>query len=186
MELFINSLTSEDWNLIGFLFFGCFITIMILGMTNRVVIFSDIKDFMWTMGIILIPLVGSIVLAGVTPENTSDSYNIFWTTGKEKAVTVVFALGTLGAVVMTYLNSISDNGIVMGLIIGTFRVIASVIILFMIFGLINKFFEKDSPPGALVVVLLVTAVFGFVISRLINGGSVYERRIKILNALRES
>jgi hypothetical protein len=176
---FIDNLTSEDWNLIWIILFGIFILIIILGMTNRVVIFEDISDFMWTMGIVLIPLIWIMVLAIITPENTPDSYNIFWTTVEEKVVTVVFGLGTLGSVAMTYLNSIKSNGIVLGLIIGTSRVIASVIILFMILGLINKFFEEDSPPGALIVVLIVTWVFGFVIKRLINGERVYDRRMAV-------
>ena len=173
----LNGLSAQDWKLFGMILLGCFILVFILGMTNRVVIFQDVTDFMWTMGIVLSPIIGFIVLLVIAPENTPDGYNIFWTTGSEKVVSVTTAGCFIGSVVMTYVNSIKSNGIALGIGIGTFRVVASMIIALMIVGIFNKLFEKNNPPAALFLVLIFTAIFGFVIKRLINGERVMERRM---------
>jgi hypothetical protein len=86
-----------------------------MGMTNRVVIFADGKDFMWTLSIFVAPVVAFVIGATLVPEGREFS--------DETPAVVVASIGGVNALigcVKTLISSISHNGLVLGIIIGSY------------------------------------------------------------------
>ena len=67
--------TEENIKLFFILFGAGFITIFIMALTNKVVIFEDRGDLMITVGLILAPIIGAGCLAFLTPSEVPPDYN---------------------------------------------------------------------------------------------------------------
>jgi hypothetical protein len=71
------------------------------------------------------------------------------------------------------MNAISSNGLVIGLIVGIFKVLSSIIIIFSIFGFINRITEKNKSLGStLIFITIFTIVFKWILDVLVNGHKV--------------
>jgi hypothetical protein len=154
---------------------GSFIVLLGAGMTNRVVIFADGKDLMWTVSIFLAPVIGFMIAASLVPEGGEFE--------NETAAIVVAGIGGvigLGGCVMTFILSIKHNGLFLGIIIGVFKVVAALLAALCAIGLLGKIFGKDT--GSFAARMMAVVVFGillWMIQKLINGDEVYSRRAQI-------
>ena len=54
--LYLESMSQEEWTILGIVLLVSFVIIFIAGMTNRVVIFNDGWDLFWTGLIFVIPI----------------------------------------------------------------------------------------------------------------------------------
>jgi hypothetical protein len=171
-------LTEENIKLLLILF-GCgFVAIFILALTNKVVIFEDGSDLMVTLGMIIYPSIGFICLVFLQPSESSPDYDIFMGSTAGIIVTGFTCLLFLYCLIKTFTNSISSNGLGIGILIGLFRIISSFIIIFSIVGYINKLTEDNKSLGStLIFITIFTAIFGWILKVLINGEKVALKRL---------
>ncbi len=151
---------------------GSFVALVVAGMTNRVVVFADGKDLLWTVCIFLIPTIAFLIAATLVPEGQEvldDSLSSI----------VVGIGGVLGLIscVMAFVLSIKHNGLFLGVIVGIFKVMAAVLAAICAIGLVGKIFDKESGSSAeRMFALVIFGVLLWMMSKLINGDEVYERR----------
>ncbi len=177
-------LTEENLKLFFILFGAGFITIFIMALTNKVVIFEDSGDLMITVGLILAPAIGALCLAFLMPAETSPAwtpdYNVFSGSGAAIFVSAITVLTFIFCLVKTFTNSIASNGLQWGIGIAIFRIISAFIIIFAIIGFINKLTEDKNRgvSAAAIVMLLTTGIFAWILKILINGEKVAQKRIE--------
>jgi len=151
---------------------GSFIALLVAGMTNRVVIFADGIDLMWTVLVFGAPVIGFMIGTTLVPEGREFE--------NETAAVVVAGIGGLvglGGCVMTFISSIKHNGLFLGTVIGIFKVMAALLAAVCVIGLLGKIFGKDA--GSFSKRMMAAVVFGillWMIQKLINGDEVYIRR----------
>ena len=151
---------------------GSFIVLLGAGMTNRVVIFADGIDLMWTVLVFGAPVIGFVIGTTLVPEG-----GVF---ENETAAVVVAGIGgVIGLVgcLMTFILSIKHNGLFLGAVIGIFKVMAALLAAVCAIGLLGKIFGKDA--GSFSKRMMAAIVFGillWMIQKLINGDEVYIRR----------
>lgn len=147
-----------------------FLAILIAGLTNRIVIFYDTTDFIWTLSPFLSLLAGGIVASTLVPK------------GGELTVTAMLVWGiaiivALYGAYMTFAASIRHNGLALGILIGCFKVLSSVLAAIISLGAISKVFENsDISVGKRLLALAIFGLLAWMMARLINGEEVYARR----------
>ena len=88
------------------------------------------------------------------------------------------ALLFLYCLVKNFTNSISSNGMGVGILIGLFRILSSLIIILSTIGYINRLTEKNKSLGStLIFITVFTFIFSWVLKVLINGEKVALRRL---------
>jgi len=168
--LYLESMSQEEWTILGIVLLVSFVIIFIAGMTNRVVIFNDGWDLFWTGLIFVIPIL-FIVVGSLLQENKSIT---------EKELIYVF----LGGGILSFLcilkvifSSIKHNGLILGLFIGFFKILSAVIVAILSIGLIGRIFDSENATfSQRMFALLFFGILLFVIGKLINGIEVKERR----------
>ena len=175
-QFLIPGLTSDQHLiLMAWVVGGAFIAVLVAGMTNRVVIFADGKDLTWTLSIFVVPAIALMIAATLVPEGQE-----FLDEPLAVVVTSIGGVLALIACAMTFVISIRHNGLVVGIIIGIFKVMAAVLAAVCALGLLGQIFEKKG--GSTASRLLALAVFGillWLINKLINGDEVHARRAQI-------
>lgn len=150
---------------------GSFIILLTLGMSNRVVVFADGKDFLWTVCIFLIPIIALVIATTLVHDGQELSDDL-------PSLIVISIGGLLGLIscVMTFVFSIKHNGLLVGLVIGIFKVMAAMLAMLCAVGLLGKMFNRDRASSS--ARLLSIAIFGILLwamTKLINGDNVYRR-----------
>jgi len=148
-------------------FFVTFFGLLIMGITNRVVIFYDLDDFI----ISLSPL-GSVII--------TTGFILYFGEGTRAAEisAVVGLIVLLIAIIAIFVSSVRHNGLLTGLIVGSFKLIASLLIVCLTFSLIERFMNPASRMSRLSYVLLF-GLLGWVLYRMINGEKVMQRRLAL-------
>jgi hypothetical protein len=173
----LESFLSNPDNLIvlGYICGGSFVILVLLGITNTIVVYKDMPDFIFSLAVIIVPVLTFFALAYLSPENPSDSYNYFWEDTQHKIICSIGVALTLFSMLKTLLNCISNNGIILGPIMFLFKMLASIISIFVIIGICQKVFGGDGRKRTLNEIIIGTIIFGifaFFIKRLINGDRV--------------
>ena len=150
-----------------------FLAILIAGATNKITIFNDYSDLWLTLGLIIWPLLGFMILSLITPENAPTIYNILLGSPSAAASPLLTSLASFYSLIKTMVNSIKANGTAIGLIVGIFKIFSSIIIILSILGLFNKINEKSSNYGnKLIFITIFTFIFYWVLKTLVNGERV--------------
>ena len=169
--LYLESMSQEEWSTLGIVLLISFFIIFIFGITNRVVIFCNGMDLFWTASIFLIPIL-SIIIGGSLQENNSIAEN--------ESTISIYLVGlslSLFCVLKVIFSSIKYNGLILGLILGLFKIISAVIIAILSIGLIGKIFNNENATTfQRLFGLVLFGILLFVIGKLINGNEVMERR----------
>lgn len=148
-----------------------FIAVFILASIDRVVFFSDRGDLFTTIGITLIPFIGTLLAAPFFNEVTEEFSAGAWVIGG------ITGLATMYCVVKTYLNSIKSNGVGIGIVMGTIKIVTSILLYLFIFGIFGKISDdKSGAAEKALVVALIFGIFAWVLKKLINGQRVQEKR----------
>ena len=79
------------------------------------------------------------------------------------------------AVLKTLMNCVSNNGVVLGLVVFAFKVVAAVISVLVCLGVYNKLTEKNRSVKNVLVAVIIFGVFAFFVNRLINGDRVLQK-----------
>tara|TARA_B100000963_G_scaffold304493_1_gene278299 strand:- start:413 stop:922 length:510 start_codon:yes stop_codon:yes gene_type:complete len=150
-----------------------FLAILIAGATNKITIFNDYGDLWLTLGFIIWPLIGFMILSLIVPEDASDNYNILLGSPSSAATTIITSFATFYSLIKTMTNSINANGAIIGVIVGIFKILSSIIIIFSVIGLFNKINEKNSGYGnKLIFISIFTFIFYWALKTLVNGERV--------------
>ncbi len=164
---------EEILKLFFVIFTFSFLAILIAGATNKVTIFNDYGDLWLTLGLVIWPVVGFMILALITPENASDNYNIALGSSAAVVTTTITSFATLYSLIKTMSNSINANGTVVGMVIGIFKILSSIIIIFSVIGFFNKINEKNTSYGnKLIFISIFTFLFYWILKTLVNGERV--------------
>jgi len=160
-----------------FLAVASFSILLFMGLTNKVVVFADGKDLMYSLGIVIVPIVGFISLIFFEPQNPPADYDIFLGSGSSSAVTVTTAGCVVYCIIMSYIQAIKHNGIILGVVVGTFKVVSALIITISAIGWLNKMFGNGHKSiGTWIMMVLVLGLFGWVVRKLVNGEAVALKR----------
>ena len=155
---------------------GAFLCLVATGMTNTIIIYRDVADFVWSLAIVLVPLGTLVALGMLAPEGTEKAQNLFWETGQQRLISTVGGLAMVIAVLKTLMNCVSNNGVVLGLVVFAFKVVAAVISVLVCLGVYNKLTEKNRSVKNVLVAVIIFGVFAFFVNRLINGDRVLKKR----------
>ena len=164
---------EQNFDIFAILCGVSFLAIFIAAATNRVTVFKDYGDLWTTLGLILWPSFGLMILAFIQTEESND---IFFGSRASSVITILTAVVTLYSLVKTFTNSIAENGPVIGSVVGVFKVLSSIIIIFSVLGYINRITEENRSLGStLIFITIFTFIFKWILDVLVNGHKVKPR-----------
>lgn len=166
---------------LSYLCLGSFALLFCLGITDSIIIYFDLKDLLWSLGIIIFPVGGLIFLSFLAPEITPETYSFFWETTNHKIISGTSLIGTGFSVLKTLLNCIANNGLILGSIIFLFKLFAAIISVLVILGVFNQFTSKSKSFRSIIITMIIFGLFSYFMRRLINGERVLEKRSVIKN-----
>ena len=153
------------WMMIGG---GSLILLFIGALTNKVTVYRDYGDVGWSLSLVASPIIGFCILAFIAGENVEPaSFAIETTVGNIILALTAFSFGW--SALKTYILSIQDNGMLLGLFIGTGKVLIAAVIALFAIGLISYLFRDKRKLGHVAIFLMLFAVFGWFINVLVNG-----------------
>jgi len=157
------------WGILGTLVF-----LIVLGLTNRVVIFYNAADAWWSISPLLFLVGAAIIAATLAPEGAKE----FATTPIEKAVLAGGGLGAVLGIIMTFYNAIRYNrNLFLGVLVGACKVIVSLLMAVTFIGSFSGVFpSRNTARGDAVFFALVVMLVGFLWVALVNGERVYEKK----------
>ena len=155
----------RTWMMLG----GASLVLLFVGaLTNKVTVYRDYHDLGWSLSLIFTPIIGFILIVfiggdGVDPWAFATEILI----GQVVLGVSVFVMGL--SILKTYLLSMRDNGAVLGVIIGTAKVVISVIISVCAIGLIGYLFRDKRKLGHVAIFFMLFGIFGWFVNVLVNG-----------------
>ena len=167
---FLNIITTflenpDNLVTLSYICLGCFAFLFCLGITDTVVVYFDLKDLLWSLGIVLIPLSALMSLSLLAPEDIPENYSFFWETTNHKIVTIILLLGTALSVLITFLNCVSNNGLIVGVLMFFFKIFAAIISILVILGIFNQFTSKDKSFRSLIITMIIFGLFSFLMKK---------------------
>lgn len=136
--------------------------------TKKIVVYRDYSDLGLSVGIVCIPIIGSVISIFICGDETDIS--VFVT---EMIVGQVIAGLTLISMFFcagrSYLLSIRDNGLFVGLLVGTLKIYVAVLVTICSVGLLQYLFRDNRKLGHVAIFFMIFAVFGWFINVLVNG-----------------
>ena len=154
------------WMVLGV---GSLVLLFVGALTNKVTIYRDYSDVGWTLSLILSPIIGYFILAVIAGENMEP--RIFATEVLAGQIILGITVIVIGwSTLLTYLMSIQDNGLILGLFIGTAKVLIAIVIAICAIGLVNYLFkDKNRKLGHVAIFFMLFGILGWFIKVLING-----------------
>ena len=148
---------------------GVSLVLLFVGaLTNKVTVYRNYHDLGWSLSLISSPIIGFILIAFIAGDGVDP-----WAFATEVLVgqvvlgASVFVMGL--SILKTYLLSMQDNGVVLGVIIGTAKVAISILIAVCAIGLINYLFRDKRKLGHVAIFFMLFGVFGWFVNVLVNG-----------------
>jgi hypothetical protein len=154
------------WMVLGV---GSLVLLFVGALTNKVTIYRDYSDVGWTLSLILSPIIGYFILALIAGDNMDPG--VFATEVLAGQIILGITVIVIGwSTLLTYLMSIQDNGLILGLFIGTAKVLIAIVIAFCAIGLVNYLFkDKNRKLGHIAIFFMLFGILGWFIKVLING-----------------
>ena len=156
---------------------GIAVLLVLLGITNTIVVYRDVPDFLWSVALVVVPFATLVTQSLLMPENVPSDYNVFWETTQTKIVSVIGGLITTHAILKTFINCVSNNGIIVGPVMFIFKICASIVSIFVCMAVFNKLFENQRTIRSVLIGMIIFGIFTFFLKRLINGGSVARKKL---------
>ncbi|MGK5095416.1 hypothetical protein WDW89_25820 [Deltaproteobacteria bacterium TL4] len=145
-----------------------FLIMLVAGMTNKVVIYYDGSDFFLSFMTFGSWIIGAILIAYFDTEGQE---------GQSTLQTIIFyatcASSALCAIV-TLKSSIQHNrNVVLGIVVGLFKIVSSALGILVIIAQIATFFSDESSLKDMIWAYLIFGLFIWIGKKLINGEQVY-------------
>lgn len=165
----MDFLTHPDFlKTIGIIAVVAFIALLIMGATNKVVIYYNVKDYLISIAPYLAIIAGIIFYHMYTPEESTTATPTFM----QYVVIILSCILVVWFSILTYINAIKYNTHpILGVIIGTMKLIVACISVLLSIILITGAFIKGKPGDKSVGIVAVIALG--IIALLINGERVY-------------
>jgi hypothetical protein len=158
----------RTWMMLG----GVSLVLLFVGaLTNKVTVYRDYYDLGWSLSLIFSPIIGGLLIAFIGGDEVDP-----WAFAKEVLVgqvvlgVSIFVMGL--SILKTYLLSMQDNGVVLGLFIGTAKVTISILIAICAISLISYLFRDKRKLGHVAIFFILFGIFGWFVKVLINGERV--------------
>lgn len=143
-----------------------FVVLLILGMSNRVVIFEDYSDVGVIAGIFVIGVVGVSLVQQVPVDH--------WLRYVYGVATVLVMLILS---LMTVRTAIKSNASVpLGLFVGIFKILMAVLAIFLLIGSISRIFGNNTSSGQRIAGFSMAGLLFGLFSLLVNGSRVRTQR----------
>ena len=175
IDIFLSN--QDNWVTMGYIGGGAFVLLVLLGITNTVVVYRDLPDFLWSLALIVVPFATMVAQSLLMPEEVPENYNIFWETTQTKVISVIGGAITAYAILKTFINCIINNGVLLGPIMFIFKIAASVVSIFLCRAIFNKIFGDERTIRGVLIGMIIFGVFSFFLTRLINGDNVARKRL---------
>jgi hypothetical protein len=149
------------------------VTVFALAATRRVVFYYNLADALWSVAIFLIPIVGAIIAALLTPDNA---------TAEELVVPKYLIFASLGcsafACLVSIWNSVKySSSFLIGILVGVLKIVMGLFMLLTVFGMFSSITDRERPRADRAVgVAILGLLFGLLWKLLVNGYAVEERR----------
>jgi len=178
MDQFSAYLIREDTlQLVLYLTTISFALLVVLGMTNTIIVYRDMNDFIWSIIVVVAPVFTFIGLSFLMPEVPPPEYDFYWQTTNTSVITLIGIIGTIISMIKMFVNCVGNNGIFLGIVMFVFKILASIIMCILMVGIVGKIFDNKSSYRTLIVALIVFGVFTFILNRLVNGDRVLAKRM---------
>ncbi len=155
-----------------FLFGAIFLLLLVLGATNKVVVYFDGADFALSM-VPLLSLVSAVILMGVFgPEVEQKDL-----TGQQIFILglgIVISIGT--AVWSVRMSVFYNKNLPFGVLVGIFKVAAATLGLLIIVGLVSRAFDSKMRLRDALWAIVLLSFFIWIGKKLINGYAVYQEK----------
>lgn len=146
--------------------------VLILVATRRVVFYYDRADAFWSVSVFLIPLMGAMIAAVLTPENATAEEQVI----PDYLIMASFAGSGLACIVSVF-NSIKHNNIFIGLIVGVLKIVMGLLMLLTLWGVFSSATDRNrSITDRTAAVAMLGLIFGLLWKLLVNGYEVEQRR----------
>ena len=150
------------------IFVICFITTLIAGMTNKVVIYFNFKDLFISFMVTGIWFVAAFLVTIYSTEGQGENLNTMQT----NILYITAGISILCAIFTIKQSAQHNRNIPLGLLIGVFKIITGLLFILIALGYL---FGKSSSMGALIIILLL-GIFVWIAVKLINGEEVYRKK----------
>ena len=157
------------------IFAVCFVTTLIAGMTNKVVIYFNFKDLFISFMVTGIWVVAAILVGIYSTEGQGENLNTMQT-----IIMYITAGISILFVIFTFKLSIQYNrNFPLGVLLGVFKIITGLLFILIalgyLFGKSSSESENSGGMGALIFILIL-GIFVWVAMKLINGEEVYRKK----------
>lgn len=153
------------WMILG----GASLVLLFVGaLTNKVTVYRDYGDVGWSLSLIFSPVIGAFILIFIAGED-ADAWLFATDTTVGQAILAITTLVMGWSALQTYLMSIQDNGLILGLFIGTAKVLIAVIIAICAIGLVNYLFKDQRKLGHIAIFFMLFGILGWFVNVLVNG-----------------
>ena len=153
----------------------CFVTTLIAGMTNNVVIYFNFKDLFVSFMVTGIWVVAAILVGIYSTEGQGENFNtmqtiIMYISAGISAICAIFAIK---------LSVQYNRNFLLGVLVGVFKIVTALLFIVIVFGYLfgksSSESEESSGMGALIFILLL-GIFVWVAMKLVNGEEVYRNK----------
>lgn len=160
------------WWVIG----GTSLALLFIGaLTNKIVVYRDYRDLWWSLSLTFSPLLSFLTLAFVAGEGT-DTFVFARETSVGKTVTLITLVFMAWSTLKTYLMSVQDNGLILGIFVGTAKVLIAAVMALFAIGLIRYLFRDERKLGHVAIFFLLFGVLTWIMNVLVNGERIQEAR----------
>lgn len=148
---------------------GASLVLLFVGaLTNKVTVYRDYGDVGWSLSLIFSPVIGTFILIFIAGDDT-DAWLFATETTVGQSILAITALAMGWSALRTYLMSIQDNGLILGLLIGTAKILIAVIIATCAIGLFNYLFKDQRKLGHIAIFFMLFGILGWFVNVLVNG-----------------
>jgi len=165
------------------------IALMMAAATNRVVVFADIQDLLWSATPIVFPTVGIAILYSMLREKIGGVYydagrwhgtdNFLEALSNDHVAQGVLILAVIATGIGTYKifsGSMRYNGVILGIAVALFKIVSGSILMLLLLGRIGEVVKESKSASARVAALVGFGFLLWLTSLLINGERVLDRR----------
>ena len=177
----ILNFISINIEIIGWVLGIAFSIMFILGVSNRVTVYETWGDLLMSTLWIPLPFIGFIIFSMIAPDNLNkEVFNV-----SELSISMWMVVGITGAIslysfILNFITSIRTNGVLIGVLVGLFRIISGIIVFALSFFLIARIIEifdsDDFSFGKMILMICIVGIFIWVLKKLINGEDVLLER----------